>query len=231
MFEQWDAHAVLYLNAILRDHSTLTRIVVGLAMNPIARGGPVIFPLLMIWFSGDYVQKRGRILLGLIGVCVATLAAVFLQTHLNVLVRPILDPKLHLYLIGQGWIEGFGDHINSFPSDTATLVFALSTVVFLEWRLAGAIAYGWAVLTVGICRMALGLHYATDAIAAFILGVGTVYLFMRPRIAADFVERLLERSNSWSAWIDAALFLFLADANGQFQGLRGLLRFLGMTSY
>jgi membrane-associated phospholipid phosphatase len=225
VIEQFDANIVLYLNGILRNHYLLTRIAQGLTDNALARGAPVFIPLLVIWFSCNNIENRGRVLTGLLGAFVATFASVVVQRSLHLGVRPFLNPKLHLYLLNGEFADGWF-HANSFPSDTAALFFALSTVVFLEWRFAGIIAYAWSFLADGICRMALGFHSPTDIVAGIILGVGTVYVFSRMRFMSAFAQSVLKRSNSRLAWVHALLILFIADAYNLFPALRGMFQFL-----
>lgn len=224
MVEHLDTAIVLALNGLLRNHFWLAKLVSGLALNPIARGVPVFLPLMVLWFSRDHMKHRGRILMGVAGVCFATLVSVLLQKHLHVDIRPFFDPKLHLYLVNREDLSQWG-RINSFPSDTATLYFSLSTVVFLEWRQGGILAYAWSFLTAGICRAALGFHYPSDIAAGIALGTATAYLFMHWQSMTWFVQRQLERFDSRAAWIHAFFFLFLADAYGLFPGLQGVMRF------
>ena len=220
-----DTELLLTFNGLLQTHSWLPKTVSGLALNPIARGFAVFVPLVVLWFSPDHIARRGRITLGLAGACFGTLISVLLQKHLHVAVRPLFDPSLHLY-------QGFHldptvwDRFDSFPSDTATLYFALSTVIFLEWRWAGVLAYIWSFITVGICRVAMGFHYPSDVAGGIILGVGTVYLFSSIPLFTNWTQYQLERSEARKPWIYAALFLFLADAYSQFQGLQGVMHLL-----
>jgi membrane-associated phospholipid phosphatase len=224
MAEHLDTQLVLYLNGLLRDHFWLAKLATGLALNPIARGVPVFIPLMVIWFSRDHIKHRGRMLMGLLGVCIATFLSVFLQKHLQVDIRPFFNPQLHLYLLDQHHLSDWG-RTNSFPSDTATLYFALSTIVFLEWRAGGTLAYIWSFITAGICRAALGFHYPSDILAGIALGVATAYLFGNWQTAGWWVQRRLERMDSRAGWVHAAFFLFLADAYSLFPGLQGLMRF------
>jgi undecaprenyl-diphosphatase len=224
MLEHLNTGTVLFLNGLLRHHYVLTRIVQGLADNAIARGAPVFVPLLVLWFSSECAKRRGRMIAGLIGVAVATFASVALQRTLHLGVRPFLDPRLHLYLLNGEFADGWY-HANSFPSDTAALFFALSTVVFVEWRLAGALAYGWSLL-VNICRIALGFHSPIDVIAGIAWGAGVVYLFVHLRPLVLFAKHGLERSNARLPWIHALLVLFIADAYTLFLASRGILQVL-----
>ena len=222
--EHFDTAVVLYLNDLLREHLWFAKLVNGLALNPIVRGAPVLIPLMVIWFSRDQLAHRGRLLMGLFGVCIATFLSVFLQKELQVDIRPFFNPQLHLYLVEQHHLSDWG-RINSFPSDTATLYFALSTVVFREWRLGGMLAYIWSFVTAGICRAALGFHYPTDILAGIALGIATAYLFGNWQRLVLWVQRHLERADGRTAWVHAALFIFLADAYSLFPGLQGFMRF------
>lgn len=220
-----DTELLLTLNGLLRTYFWLPKAVSGLALNPIARGVPVFAPLVVLWFSPDHIARRGRMVLGLAGVCFATLISVLLQKHLHLNIRPAFDPSLHLYRVINLDLSVW-DRISSFPSDTATLYFALSTVIFLEWRWGGVLAYTWSFITAGICRIALGFHYPSDFAAGMVLGVGTVYLFTSIPLVTNWVQYHLELTESRKPWIYAGLFLFLADAYSQFQGLQGVMRLL-----
>lgn len=225
MLEHLDTEVVLYLNALALHHHWFSKAMTGLALNPIARGVPVFVPLIVLWFTPDRIHHRGRMVLGLFAACFATLISVLLQKHLHVDIRPFFDSRLHLYQ--PNYVDPtVWDRINSFPSDTATLYFALSTVVFLEWRAGGILAYVWSFITAGICRAALGFHYPSDIAAGIVLGAGTVYLINQIPRVAGWIQLRLENTESRKAWIHAALFLLLADAYSQFEGLQGVMRLL-----
>lgn len=228
--EHLDTDVVLFLNGLLRSHYWLAKLVSGLALNPIARGVPVFVPLIVLWFSPDHIAHRGRIVLGLFAACFATLISVLLQKHLHVDIRPFFNPSLHLYQPNHV-DETLWDRVNSFPSDTATLYFALSTVVFLEWRAGGTLGYVWSFISAGVCRAALGFHYPSDIFAGILLGAGTVYLICQIPRVAGWIQFHLENTESRKAWIHAALFLLLADAYSQFEGLQGVMRLLTKISH
>ena len=225
MLDHLDTELLLTLNGLLRSYSWLPRVVSGLALNPIARGIPVFVPLVVLWFSPDRIPRRGYMTLGLAGACFGTLISVLVQKHFHVNTRPAFDPSLHLYKVINLDLSVW-DRISSFPSDTATLYFALSTVIFREWRWSGVLAYVWSFITTGLCRIALGFHYPSDFAAGIVLGVGTVYLFTSIPMFTNWVQHQLELTETRKPWIYAALFLLLADAYSQFQGLQGAMRLL-----
>lgn len=65
---------------------------------------------------------------------------------------------------------------SSFPSDTTALAFALATGVWLLSRPLGALAYLWAALFVGLPRIYVGFHYASDIVAGAAIGVAATLL-------------------------------------------------------
>src|SRR5205814_5579420 len=48
------------------------------------------------------------------------------------------------------------DRLGSFPSDTATLFFALATIILIENRLLGVLCLVWAMMTAGVARVEIG---------------------------------------------------------------------------
>ena len=83
------------------------------------------------------------------------------------------------------------DRPGSFPSDTATLFFGLSTVIFLENRLIGLFCFVWTAAIVALPRIIFGWHYPSDIIGALILGSGSVFLFEKTPYLRMLFERLL----------------------------------------
>lgn len=225
MLSSLDSRTVVFLNGILRAHHFLGGIIGGLGVNPIARGLPVVVPLLVLWFSRENAKTRARILLGLFGATLATLLAAMLQMYLQLEIRPLFNPQLHLYLHGQVDPRVW-DHENSFPSVTATLYFSISTIVLLEWRFGGAIAWIWSLITDGFCRVVLGLEYPVDILASIVLGIGFVLGFSKLRVVQFKIKSFLEEVRPRAAWVHAILIVFLADAYSLFPGLQGLIRFL-----
>src|SRR5690242_11670057 len=131
MLNHLDRELLLAINGVFRAYSWLPEVASGLALNPIARGVPVFVPLVILWFLPDHIARRGQMTLGLLGACFATMISVLLQKYLHVNIRPAFDPSLHLYQAVSLDLSVW-DRSSSFPSDTATLFFALSTVIFLE---------------------------------------------------------------------------------------------------
>jgi undecaprenyl-diphosphatase len=161
-------------------------------------------------------------LIGLLATTVATILSVWMQYHLAIHIRPFLDPTLHIHGIDPHLIVGWGsDRLNSFPSDSVTLFFSLATVIFLENRIAGCIAFLWSLVAIGISRVAMGWHYPSDIAGGLLLGIACVYLCTRIRPLRGFFERLLLRCEPRIYLIHVLVFFFLADAYTSFAGLQG----------
>jgi len=171
-----DRELLLALNSFVGRHALSDKILTGLANNELIRGFPIFFSLVALWFSVESIERRSRMLTGLLATCVATVLSVWLQYHITPHIRPFLDPAFHLNIIDPRVTNNFG-RLGSFPSDTATLYFSLATVVLLENRLAGSLCFFWALVTVGIGRVAFGWHYPSDIVGSLVLGPGCVYLF------------------------------------------------------
>ena len=190
-----------------------------LANNSLFRGFPLFFSLAALWFSGDHRERRGRMLAGLLAVCLVTIVSVWLQFHIDIHTRPILDPALHLETAVPA---GTWDRTSSFPSDTATLFFGLAAVVFVEERLVGLFCFVWVAVIIAIPRVIFGFHYASDIIGSLILGLACVFMFAR----SPYPRRLFERTLMWFEGrmyvVHALLFVVLAEASNLFLSLQAL---------
>lgn len=216
-----DIRILLELNSLVAGDSFCARTIRMIGLNPFFRGFLVFFPLIWLWFSPNSDGRRSRMMVGLLGSAVATLISLGVQYYLPVHARPYLDPSIHLYYYpvpDPAW----GGRFDSFPSDTATLYFAFATIIFLEHRLAGWLAFISSFFTIGVARVALAIHYPSDVAGALILGVVSVYLFSRIRPLAAIAQRFLKRWEPRMHVVDACFSFFIAEAYVLFPGIRGI---------
>jgi len=213
-----DRSTTICLNGIELLPHALVQILNGLAVNAMPRGLPIFLPFAWIWRSAD-ANRRNRMLAGVLATCVAVFLSIELQHHLQIHVRPFLDRSLAITVLKPD-LKGGWDHPWSFPSDTATLYFALAAIVFRENKLLGALSFAWAVLVVGVLRVVIGFHYPTDIVAGVVLGVGTVLLARQ--VGFDHLLGRVTRRLS-PAVADAAVLVFLLDAYSLFPGAQGIL--------
>jgi membrane-associated phospholipid phosphatase len=198
-----------------------------LANNSLFRGFPVFFSLSALWFSGDHRERRGRMLAGLLAVCLATIFSVWSQFHIAVHLRPVLDPALHLedVIPPSTW-----DRTSSFPSDTATLFFGLAAVVFAEERLVGLFCFVWVAAIIAIPRVVFGFHYPSDIIGSVVLGPACVFIFAQSPYPRRLFERALTFFEGRMYIVHALLVVFLTETSNLFLSLealgKGLVRLL-----
>jgi undecaprenyl-diphosphatase len=210
-----DQEILLTLNALVGPHTGFYE----LATNSLFRGLPIFASLVALWFVDDCEIRRSRMLAALFGVCLATVLSVWLQFHVAVHTRPLLDPALNLNTVDVPWIW---DRKGSFPSDTATLFFGLATVVFLENRLVGLFCFLWVTVVIAMSRIAFGFHYPSDIIGSLILGAAFVVFFNKFPYPHIVLERMLFAFRDRMYLVHALFFVFLAEASNLFLSLEHL---------
>ena len=197
-----------------------------LGENPLIRGAPIFICLLYVWFSKADIPHKSKILLGIFGVSIAVLISIFCQSHLNSHIRPILDTSLAIANPNEWDIDMFQKRIYSFPSDTATVYFGLSFIVFLENRKLGTACLVWAIFTAGITRVATGIHYPSDILAGIILGCSVVFACSKIKFAQNFIGNLLAKYDMQLIKANIFLFLFCTEAYSLFPGLQPIYHFM-----
>jgi undecaprenyl-diphosphatase len=213
----WDRELLLWLNSFAASRWYVWE----LAGNSLFRGFPVFFSLVALWFA-DSKERRSRMLAGLLATCVAIALSLWMQFHLANHTRPFLDPAIPLNIADQGWILDW-DRRGSFPSDTATVFFALATVIFLENRLVGLFCLFWVAVIIAIPRVIFGWHYPTDIVGSLALGVACVLCFNTVHLRTLF-ERTLILFERRMYIVHALLFIFLAEAFETFLSLHKLAK-------
>ncbi|NTU52759.1 MAG: phosphatase PAP2 family protein [Chlorobiaceae bacterium] len=221
----FDSAIVTGLDAFLSGEGTGNRLfrifIYNIGENPLFRGFPIFFTLLLFWFGNTSIESRSRILTGLMATCIAVFISVSMQYLFHIHTRPVLDPSLHLHIQATNW-----DHQSSFPSDTAMLYFSLSTLLFLLNRRVGALVFTWSIISAGLCRVALGWHYPSDILGSLIIAPALVFLFTKPEFLRKRIERVLEALQEKMHVVNALLMLFIAEAYTLFPGLRGIFETL-----
>lgn len=217
MSGNWDRELLRALNSFVGSDALYLW---QLANNQLFRGFPLFFSLVALWFSGDCNIRRSRMLAGLFATCLATVLSVWIQFHLAVHTRPLLDPTLHLKIIEDPQSSVVWDRLSSFPSDTATLFFGLAAVVFVEKRLVGFLCFLWVAAIVAVPRVIFAWHYPSDIVGSLILAPACVFLFNAIPYARMPFERALMLFEGRMYFVHALLFIFLSDASNLFLSLQ-----------
>jgi membrane-associated phospholipid phosphatase len=220
-----DSKLLLVLNSLTYNHFW-TQVLLLFGNNPLVRGGPVFFAFVLVWFAKPDPEHQIEILAGLVATMVATLTSVALQFLFTPHIRPFMNMALPINRA----VADLGDlnlhRLSSFPSDSASLYFAVCMIVFLENRKLGIACFSWAFLTVGVCRVALGYHYPSDALGALVLGPGLVVISSRMRFIQTFCAVQIHRFHIPMPLLTAVTFLFLAEAYNQFFGVLNIFHII-----
>lgn len=217
-----DTAILLALNANLVGTDFGMKLFNQIGNNPLIRGFPLFFSLIYVWFESNSLERRSRCLLGLFAACLAAAVSYSTQERWTPHLRPLLDAELHLRLLDKVRLEDWAHRRGSFPSDTASLYFALCTIVFLENRRLGFICFAWTLLSVGVARVALGWHYPSDIMGGIFLGTTSIYLASHMGWMHAAIQRGLVRLGTGERISVCVYFMLLADAYNLFPGLQGL---------
>jgi undecaprenyl-diphosphatase len=151
----------------------------------------------------------------------ATLAARVLAISLPFRARPIATPSLAFVVPSNDTLVLI--HWSSFPSDHATLFFALAVGLLFVSRPLGYIALLWTTFMICLPRLYLGEHWLTDIVVGAIIGICCVQLARIPAVSA-FTRRQVERfHDSRPALFFAALFLWSYEGSILFEDIRRVL--------
>jgi undecaprenyl-diphosphatase len=168
--------------------------------------------------------KRSELLLGAMLLSApATLFARALALSLPFRLRPLWTPALHFHspqlasgsLVLLGW--------SAFPSDHATLFFALATGIFFASRPLGLFAYAWVAALISFPALYLGIHWPTDVIAGACLGVSFACLAKLPFVSRAVGQFTTKWHYQQPGLFFALLFLWSYEVANLFDDGRRLL--------
>jgi len=220
-----DFSVLYFLNKLASSGGSVGTLVGMLTENPLLRGGPVFFCICYLWFSTNDVNVRVRIIMGGLACILGVLVSVFCQSHLPIHVRPVYDNRLGIVNILKWNQDSTDKRIYSFPSDTATLYFALVTIVFLQNRKMGLLSFLWAVLTVGVCRVAVGVHYPSDILAGMILGITLVLILSNIAGLNKWLSKNILKYDPGQKYLNIFFVFLCLEAYGLFPGLSQIFYF------
>jgi len=187
------------------------------------RGAP-LFGILIYLTIGNNVNEVKKNLLNILICAVAVAVSYATQVNFDVHTRPIIDTNLNIFvndvLARKSW-----SRTSSFLSDTATLFFGISAIIFSRNKILGIIALTWSFIVAGLFRVAFGLHYPSDIIGGFILGFACVYYFIRWSDTVSIID--VEVGQKYIRILQVFYYLLLMEAYSLFPGFQGLINSLG----
>jgi undecaprenyl-diphosphatase len=180
-----------------------------------------------LWFENEDENSRSRLLAGLIGVGVATPLSVILQRLLSIHPRPFLQSSgLDITLIESPRLSEWYV-LNSFPSDTLTMCFALSTAIYLLSKKVGLFAFFWTAIVVAFPRIYLAYHWPLDIVGSLLLGPITVLLIARLSIVKWFSLFLFHFERLGPRYFYPLAFIFTQQVVELFHGSELGIRLAG----
>ncbi len=218
----FDLQILKFLNGLANDKGFCYSLAITLVSNALLLSTPLLACLALVSLSQTSPLHKSKIVLGYAGVLVSVVISVYCQGHLFVHIRPILDHSLNLPNIVDWPPNAFGQRQYSWPSDTATLFFAISSVVFIQNRGLGVLCLIWTLLTVGFSRISLGLHYPSDILSGLVLAFILVYAFTHLKAAQDHIQRLMLKYDAKSGLFHMVVVLFCAEAYSRFSNLQAI---------
>lgn len=129
---------------------------------------PVLLALLVLatlfFAKGQRARERAfRSMICAVGAAFLSMVLLYALNSLFFRPRPFTTQAVHLLF--------YHNTDSAFPSNAATLAFALAFGVFLYWRGLGGVMLGLAAFQ-GLSRTFTGIHYPFDIIAGLVLGLG-----------------------------------------------------------
>ena len=168
----FDANIISFLNQFAHRSPNLDYLIMLIGSNTLTKGGVVTSLIWWAWFrpAENKIRDREYLFYGIIACFISVLAARVIADILPFRERPSLNAALHFqlpYSVDLSSVIGW----SSFPSDHATLFFALATCILFVSRGAGILALAHAFFVVSLPRVYMGIHYPTDILVGAVLGV------------------------------------------------------------
>jgi undecaprenyl-diphosphatase len=187
---QFDVAILQALNRVVGVWPTFDRALAVVCEWSFVRAAGLVAIVCWAWVAVRERNHRRLILIGLVGLTIATALSKLIQMSLFVHLRPFREAVELGLILPSGLATNWGRG-SSFPSDTATLYFALAMVVFSVSRRLGLGAFIWVAVLIAIPRVYLMVHHASDILGGAALGIGTVWAMQRYTFEWPIWDRIL----------------------------------------
>lgn len=224
-----DTSIIWKLNTIAASSPSLCKFVYFINGNGLFQGGVFMAAVWWLWFevkAGPEERKRNQqIIIGILVGCLIGVLVTRVLTHvLPFRARPVFTTELHLTRLFQ--LPPDLDHKTSFPSDHATLFFALASGFFFRSRWLGTCALLYATLVVSLPRVFFGYHYPSDILLGGLVGVGAACLANLPVLRRTFYRPVLTWQGHYPSLFYMCFFLITYQISILFNDLRMVLNSL-----
>ena len=231
----FDYHLIEFANQFARKSPFFDSLVNLFAANNLLKGGVVATLIWFLWFYypvSNQPYARQLLLATLVGALMAMFVVRILVHVLPFRTRPINNKELHFIAPITDWrtneLSSFSD-INSMPSDTATLVLALTTGILLVSRRIGLLTLAYVIVFVCLPRVYLGIHNPTDLLAGALIGITSTLVLTRSFVLKRVFTPLLALSKKYPGTFYIGLFVVTSQVSSMFNELRGIMLFFFHT--
>jgi len=210
LFSELDLWLFQAVNGFAARSAVFDKLVGGLDMTSLKSLAIfTVFGVLWNVPSKDLRRQREVLLVLFAAVAVALVVNRSLSFLLPFRARPMVTP-------GIGYVPPAGEHHvdlehwSSFPSDNATLLFAVATCFWFvsrAWGLWFAAFSGLALLA----RVCLGVHYPGDVIVGALIGIAVALVFNRESLREALARPLLLLEKRAPTYFYALLFAGLFE--------------------
>lgn len=196
---------------------------IALPNNVLINGGFVTALLWAGWVRPSATRERDRAILmaGIVLTAASLVVARVMALILPFRERPRFTTELGFHLVG-GRTDLTLLKWSSFPSDHATMYFALATILFLVSRKLGLVAYLHAVFVVCFPLIYLGNHFPTDILCGALIGTAVASLARNDGIC----EGIAQPARAWKArspmTFYPAMYLWTLLTATEFNAVRGI---------
>jgi undecaprenyl-diphosphatase len=225
----FDHSIISFINHACGRSAVFDKTIIFLSENDLFKGCAIMTLYWWVWFSpaSNQTDRRQRIVSAIYGCFVAMFVVRILSKLMQFRTRPILDPENHLVQAIGFNINRIPDTHNSFPSDHATLFFALATGMFFVSRRLGLFSAIYVLLFVAFPRIYIGLHYPTDILGGTIVGVFFVLIANMEFFRTKISDKTLRYSETHPGLFYSVFFLLSFQIATLFDSSRNVLHFLG----